>query len=322
MTTMHTALVTSFDEAPHYREVDTPVPSGEHEVLAEVLAVALHPRVRSGASGSHYTSSGILPIVPGVDGVARLPGGDIVYFAADDDTAGTMSERVVLDTRRTVRLPGGADVARIAASMNPAMSSWVALRRRVSLRPGASVLVLGATGSAGTAAVQIAKRLGAAHVVGVGRDEQRLEALRVVGADEVVRLTDDLERTAAALADAASEVDVVLDYLWGAPAARAIVAILTAREDRSRALDWIEIGSLAGPTAELPSAALRSANLRLIGSGQGSVSPRTYLAELPSLVDELTTGEIGVTPRVMPLSEVERAWSLPEAPGERIVFVP
>ena len=72
------------------------------------------------------------------------------------------------------------------------------------------------------------------------------------------------------------------------------MALLTARSDRSRPLDWIQIGAVAGPTIELPSVALRSANFRLQGSGQGSVSPRAYLAELPSLVDEITAGTIAV----------------------------
>ncbi|HWD61853.1 MAG TPA: zinc-binding alcohol dehydrogenase family protein [Humibacter sp.] len=321
MATMHAAVVTSFDEPPHYLETEVPVPHGEHEVLADVLAVGLHPRVRSGASGAHYTSSGTLPMIPGVDGVARLRNGETVYFVADDDTSGSLAERVVIDVRRSIRLPEGTDVARVAASMNPAMSSWVALRRRVQLAPGASVLVLGATGSAGTAAVQVAKRLGAGHVIGAGRDEQRLDALTGLGADQVVRLTGDAAATTRDLA-AAAEVDVVLDYLWGPPAAQAIVAILTAREDRSRGLDWIEIGSVAGATAEVPSAALRSANLRLLGSGQGSVSPREYLAELPSLVEELQSGTIGVAPRTAPLSDVENMWAAPDVPGERIVFVP
>ena len=48
---MNAAVVTSFDEPPHYQSFDTPLPQGEHEVLADVLAVGLHPRVRSGAAG-------------------------------------------------------------------------------------------------------------------------------------------------------------------------------------------------------------------------------------------------------------------------------
>ena len=68
-----------------------------------------------------------------------------------------------------VPLPEDVDVAKVAAAMNPAMSAWVALRRRVPLQPGQSVLVLGATGNAGGMAVQVAKRLGAGRVVGAGR---------------------------------------------------------------------------------------------------------------------------------------------------------
>ena len=88
-----------------------------------------------------------------------------------------MATRTVIDTRRSVELPGGTDVLKIAAAMNPAMSSWVALRRRVPIEPGQSVLILGATGSAGQMAVQVAKRLGAGAVIGAGRDKARLDAL-------------------------------------------------------------------------------------------------------------------------------------------------
>jgi hypothetical protein len=55
------------------------------------------------------------------------------------------------------------------------------------------------------------------------------------------------------------------------------VVQLTARSDRSRTLDWIQIGAVAGPTIELPSVALRSTALRLQSSGQGSVSPPAYV---------------------------------------------
>jgi NADPH:quinone reductase-like Zn-dependent oxidoreductase len=269
MTHMHAAVVTSFDEPPHYQQLETPQPAGDDETLVDVLAVGLHPRVRTGAAGAHYTSTGKLPMIPGIDAVGRRPDGTRIYFVADDHAAGTMADKALVDVRRAIELPDGVDVAKVAAAMNPAMSAWVALRRRVPLQPGQSVLVLGATGNAGRMAVQVAKRLGAATVVGAGRDPERLAALRSAGADELVALTDDDEATGRALGAAAAEVDIVIDYLWGKPTERAIMALLTARSDRSRALDWIQIGAIAGPTIELPSVALRSANLRLQGNGQG-----------------------------------------------------
>jgi len=319
MAEMNAAVVTAFDEPPRYRRFPVPEPGSPDELLVDVLAVGLHPRVRTGASGSHYTSSGALPMIPGIDGVGRRPDGRLVYFASDDDVLGTMADKALLAPRRSVELPDDVDVAKIAAAMNPAMSSWIALRRRVPIEPGQSVLVLGATGNAGAMAVQVARRLGAATVVGAGRD---LERLRTIDADDVVQLTADDDATAGALAAAAAEVDIVIDYVWGKPAQQAIVALLTARSDRSRAIDWIQIGATAGPTIELPSVALRSANFRLQGSGQGAVSTSTYLAELPSLVDEIKAGTIAVTPRTMPLADVERVWGEPDTPGERTVLVP
>jgi NADPH:quinone reductase-like Zn-dependent oxidoreductase len=319
---MHAAVVRSFDHPPRYEQYDTPQPNGPDETLAEVLAVGLHPRVRSGAAGRHYTSTGTLPMIPGIDGVGRLPDGGLVYFAVPDDVWGSMAEQAVVDPRRTVPLPENADVAKIAAAMNPAMSAWVALRRRVPLQPGQSVLVLGATGNAGTMAVQVARRLGAGRVVGAGRNPERLAALAAAGADEVVVIDDDREATAARLAKAAAEVDIVIDYLWGAPAAATMMALLTARTDRSRALDWVQIGAIAGPAIELPSVALRSANLRIQGCGQGSVSPRAYLAELPSLVAEIDGGTIAVAARPVPLADVEAAWTAPDLPGQRTVLIP
>ena len=83
-----------------------------------------------------------------------------------------MAEKAVIDIRRSITLPEHTDVFRIAAGMNPAMSAWVALRRRVPIEPGQSVLVLGATGNAGTMAVQIAKRDGIAEIAPRVRQQQ------------------------------------------------------------------------------------------------------------------------------------------------------
>src|ERR1700742_1636425 len=126
---MKAAVVKSFDPPPRYEEYADPVATGDEEVV-EVLAVGLHPRVRSGANGTHYTSEGVLPMVPGFDAVGRRPDGRLVYFVTDDGVAGTMAERALVDNRRAVELPDGVDAVALAAAMNPGMSSWVGLRRR------------------------------------------------------------------------------------------------------------------------------------------------------------------------------------------------
>src|ERR1700722_10615215 len=158
---MYAAVVTSFDKPPAYREFPDPVARSDDEIVVAVVASGLHRRVRSQADGSHYTSSGELPLVPGIDGVGRAPDGTLRYFVLPDTTMGAMAERTVIDLRRAVVLPDGADPILVAAAMNPAMSSCVALRQRIDFEPGQSVLILGATGSSGRMAVQVAKRLGA-----------------------------------------------------------------------------------------------------------------------------------------------------------------
>jgi NADPH:quinone reductase-like Zn-dependent oxidoreductase len=322
MATMNAAVVTSFAASPQYQRVEVPRPRNAGEAVVDVLAAGLHPRVRSAAAGLHYTSTGTLPMIPGIDAVGRRADDRLIYFTAVSDALGTMADKALADGRRCIELPGDADVVSLAAGMNPAMSSWVALRLRVPMTPGQSVLVLGATGSAGSMAVAVAKRLGAGRVVGAGRDRDRLLALTAAGADDVIQLTDDHDATSAALAATAAESDIVLDYLWGRPALQAIHAIMAARSDRGRALDWIQIGAIVGPTIELPSATLRSANIRLQGSGQGSVSTAAYLAELPSLVNEINAGTIAIKATTVPLAEVTRAWTRPQASGQRIVLVP
>jgi len=321
MANMNAAVVTSFDRPPRYQQFEIPQPTSG-ELLVDVLAVGLHPRVRTGAAGAHYTSAGRLPMIPGIDGVARRPDGKRIYFVADDHVLGTMADKALVDERRLIELPDDVDAATVAATMNPAMSAWVALRRRVPIESGQSVLVLGATGNAGTMAVKVAKLLGAGLVVGAGRNLERLNALREVDADRIVQLTDDADATGKALADAAADVDIVIDYLWGKPALQTIMALLRARSDRSRQLNWIQIGAIAGPTIELPSVALRSANLRIQGNGQGAVSTQGYLAELPALLDQINTGKIALRAIPRALADVEQIWAATDRPGERTVLVP
>ena len=130
----------------------------------------------------------------------------------------------------------------------------------------------------------------------------------------------DARAVAGELADAGKDVDVVIDYLW--PTADALLAIVPRRLDDGHALTWIQVGSVAGLTCPVPSAALRAARLQIIGSGQGSVAPGDILAELPQLAAEVGAGAFDVTARAVPLSDVARAWKAAPTTSDRLVIVP
>jgi NADPH:quinone reductase-like Zn-dependent oxidoreductase len=257
-------------------------------------------------------------MIPGVDGVGRDPEGRLRYFVLHDTNRGSMAEQVVIDSRRSVVLPAGTDVLTVAAAMNPAMASWIALRQRIAFEPGQSVLVLG---TAGQLAVQGARHHGTGHVIAAGRDAERLAALTGLGADVTVSLAGDPGPAGRALGEASAEVDVVLDLLWGPATEHNMAAVLTGRADESQPLTWVEIGSMSGLQITLPSAWLRAVRVQLVGSGQGSVSARDIVGELPALAAEISAGAYAIDAVPVPLSQVQAAWNAPVAPGQRVVFV-
>jgi len=292
------------------------VSQGPGEMLVDVLAAGLHRLTRARASGVHYSSRGGLPLVPGVDGVGRGSDGKLRYFVQAPGPMGTMAERTVIELDHSIELPADSDPVTLAGAMNPAMASWLALRCRVPFRSGQKLLILGATGSSGRMAVQIARHLGAAQVIAAGRDERKLAQLPALGATETVTLAD------ARLGGLAGEVDVVLDFLWGESAVRVMEAVLRQRADRSRPLGWIHLGSMAGEVAAIPGAFLRSANVQIMGSGLGAVSAGDILGALPALAQEIARGRLRIDLKAVPLRDVAQAWPAAADGGERIVFTP
>jgi NADPH:quinone reductase-like Zn-dependent oxidoreductase len=313
---MKAAVVTAYGTTPRYLEFPEPQPAGEHEIVVEVLAAGLHPRVRMQAGGSHYTSTGTdLPLVPGIDGVGRDADGRLWYFMSLGGRYGSMAERAVIDKRRSVVLPAHTDPVTMAATLNCVIASWLALTERVTLRPGQNVLVLGATGGTGRMAVQVARRLGAGQVTAVGRDAARLTALPGATSTALTGDPDTIARVGAG-------TDIVLDFLWGEPAAATMAALIAGRTDPVRPLTWVNLGEMAGPRATLPAGALRSTQLQIIGSGQGSLTGATMAAVIPAVAAAIAEGTYAVEPDPFPLHDVERAWSLPPDSSRRIVLSP
>ncbi|MFI9489862.1 zinc-binding alcohol dehydrogenase family protein [Promicromonospora sp. NPDC052451] len=318
MSMINAALVESFDEPPHLRSVPAPAPAPGQEVV-DVLAVGVHPATRGIAAGKHYTSPTSLPALAGADAVVRRADGSLGYVMLMG--AGTLAEHIAVDPAAVIPVPDGADPAVLVATMNPALSSWGALRTRVPFQTGQSVLVHGATGNAGSMAVKVARHLGAGHVVAAGRNRSRLDELTTQGADQIVQLTPDQDATAAALARAAAEVDVVLDYVWGPPTELAMRAVLGARTQHTRVLDWVQIGGTGGDAITLSGHALRSNAFRILGSGFGAVDTEVMLREFTELVAAIAAGAMAVRPHPFPLDQVEAAWAHQDAPGERTVIL-
>ncbi|MFF4053334.1 zinc-binding alcohol dehydrogenase family protein [Streptomyces chartreusis] len=315
---MQAASVASFGSPPECVELPAPTTVADHDLLLDVLAVGLHPVVRAQAAGAHYTSPRGVPFVPGIDGVGRDTDGELRYFIfLGSRDCGALAERIVVDTRHTVPLPADTDPVAVAATMNPAMSAWLALRGRTRFRAGQDVLVLGATGSSGRMAVRIAALLGARRVIAAGRDPGKLAELSALGATDVVAIDETL-----LLGTTAADVDVVLDYVWGTPTAVIMAAIAARRRDPGHKLTWVEIGSAAGPDAPLPSAALRSCRIDLVGSGRGSLSADEIVAGLADLAGPVAAGALVVESETRPLADVTRSWQDATRLSSRIVLLP
>ncbi|MEV0275072.1 zinc-binding alcohol dehydrogenase family protein [Streptomyces sp. NPDC050610] len=318
---MYAAVVTAFGQPPRYQPFPDPSPA-DGEKLIRVLAAGLHPRVRSGAAGTHYTSDNTLPLVPGFDGVGLTEDGTRVFFGGLKAPNGSMAEYVAVPADALVELPDGVDDATVAGAMNPAMSAWLALTRRTRLKPGENVLVLGATGNAGQMAVQLARLLGAKTVTAAGRDPQALAKLPGMGADHTVSLAADDDTVARRLAETAADADVVVDYLWGHPTETALAALAAARTDAAHRLRWVHVGAMAGASITLPGAALRKTNIDFRGSGQGSVSPADMHTAHKDLAARLPTAGLTIDTVTLPLSEAETAWAAATPTGTRMVLLP
>jgi NADPH:quinone reductase-like Zn-dependent oxidoreductase len=320
---MNAAVVDAYDRPPRYTTFADPVPS-ENELLVEVTAAALHPIVRALAAGTHYGSTGQLNFIPGVDGVGRLPDGSRVYFGRTNDLYGTFAERSVTQSWLTLPLPDSLDDATAAAMMNPGMSSWAALTARAKFAAGESVLILGATGVAGHLAVQIARRLGASRVIAAGRNPEALQQAAALGADATISLEQDPDALVADFRHHLSEskIDVVLDYLWGAPAESVLAAISQkGLSHASRRIRFVQIGNSAGPKISLAGATLRSSGLELLGSGFGSASLQEIMKAVGDFIQAADKSGFYVPTKTASLRNVEALWATPEK-GSRLVFQP
>ena len=321
---MKAAIVTAEGKSPIFGEFDEPTATPEAELIT-VTASALSQFSKSRSSGTHYSSEGAFPAVAGADGVGRTQDGRRVYFVLPEAPYGALAEKCLVSASQCIEIPESLDEVTAAAIANPGMSAWAALVERAGLQPGETVLVNGATGSAGRLAVQLAKYLGAGKVIATGRNESELEELLSLGADVIIPFTlGTLHPLGAqhyeqALKETFTKgIHVVIDYLWGESAKTVIVAIAKTLEDATP-VRFVHVGGASREEEiALPGAALRSSAIQLMGSGIKSVPFAKLLGAIKNVFDAAGVAKLQIATKTMLLSEIEEAWKAPGKP--RIVI--
>src|SRR6266851_3834566 len=317
---MKAAIVRESGKTPVFGDFDDPAPRAGEELIA-VTASALSQVTKSRASGSHYTSPGSLPAVVGMDGVGRTQDGRRIYFVLPKAPFGGMAEKVVVRREQCVPLPDDVYDVTAAAIAIPGMSSWAAFKERAHLVAGENVLINGATGTAGRLAVQIARYMGAKRIVATGRDRAALEQMKALGADVTISLLQSPEDLETAFMEqfGGEGVNVVLDYLWGPSAEVLIVAAAKAGKE-AVPIRFVQIGASSGGNISLPSAALRSSALVLMGSGIGSIPLEGMLGAIHGVMQAVVPAKLKIKTEIVPLAKVEETWNK-DSGRSRVVFV-
>jgi NADPH2:quinone reductase len=209
---------------------DVPSPAaGNDEVVIAVKAASLNfPDVL--IIQNKYQFKPPLPFSPGSElaGVIKEVGPGVTRFKPGDrvmafTTYGAFAEEVKLEASHVLAVPEAMTFETAAALLLTYGTMDHALRDRGSVKPGETVLVLGAAGGIGIASIEIAKALGA-HVIACASSDDKLAACREHGADETIDYaTHDLRGRIRALTDRG--VDVIVDPVGGPysePALRSI----------------------------------------------------------------------------------------------------
>jgi NADPH:quinone reductase len=267
--------------------------AAENDVVVRVHAAGMTSgELEWPASWTDRAGRDRTPSVPGheVSGVVDALGygttgltvGQRVFGLTDWARNGTLAEYVAVEARNLAPLPAGVDHAVAAASVISGLTAWQGLFDHARVMAGQTVLVHGAAGGVGTAALQVAKGLGARTIAVVSSDDKERVA-REAGADEVVRSDGAWKDEAKELSGGG--VDVVIDPVGGDRFTDSLRSLGEAGR-------LVVVGFTGGSIPEVRVNRLLLNNTEVVGAGWGAFvmgKPdvnREIGAEVNRLVDE------------------------------------
>ena len=320
---MKAVRVHEFGDPEVLRVEEVPAPHvGSGQVLVRMHAIGVNP-VETYIRAGTYARLPELPYTPGNDGagvveqtgdsVTEFKSGDRVYTAGS--MTGTYAEFALCRTEQIHRLPAKVSFAQGAAIGTPYATAYRGLFQRGNARPGETVLVHGASGGVGTAAVQLARTRGL-RVLGTAGSDQGLKLTREQGAHEVFDHRTSARFEQIAQATGGRGVDVIVEMLANVNLGKDLTVL--AKGGRV-----VVIGSRGTVEINPRDTMQREADVR------GMILPNTPPEELASIHAALVAGlENGsLRPAIgkeFPMAEAAQAHRAVMEPGAfgKIVLVP
>ena len=303
-----------FGDIANYVLEDAPEPHAEDgEVLIRLRYASLNPADRLLIEG-RYPGAGALPLTVGRDGSgtvvscgagSRFTGGEEVIVLRSEigiTRQGTLAEFVAAPEPVVAHLPKGWSLEEGASAPLVYLTAWKALTVQGGLRSGEGVLVTGASGGVGIAAVQLAKALGAT-VVTLSRSAEKRDQLVALGAD-------------SALDDGAADLDDQVRAAFGGKGPDLVIENLGgARLDEHIGFANLNgrimvIGLLAGPRAEINMGAVLFKQVRIEGVHVGKLVPTQAQDAWRRIVDTLDAASARqLIDTIFPMEDVQAAFA-------------
>ncbi|MDO3720462.1 NADPH:quinone oxidoreductase family protein [Marinobacter sp. chi1] len=246
-----------------------------------------------------------LPFSPGGElaGEVIEVGDKVTRYKPGDRVAGltgygAFAEEVIVPEQNLLPVPDSMSDEKAAAFMMVYGTSYYALKQRANIQPGESLLVLGASGGVGLAAVELGKAMGAKVIAAASTDE-KLAVAKEAGADELINYTEEPLKDAVKKLTRSKGVDVVYDPVGG-----------DFTEQALRAMGWngrhLVIGFAAGDIPKVPANLTLLKGCSLVGVFWGSFTQREPEASARNMMDLMQLFAEGkIDPRISEVFEFE-----------------
>ena len=297
-------------DALSWQELPTPAPAAG-EVLIEIKAASLNfPDLL--IVQNKYQMKPPLPFVPGSEyaGVIEAIGEGVKHLTVGQHVAclsgtGGFATHTIAPAALCMPLPAGFPFVDAAAFIMIYATSHHALIDRAQLKPGETVLVLGAAGGVGTAAIQIAKVAGA-RVIAAASTDDKCALCKSIGADETINYATDNLRERIKELTGGKGPDVIYDPVGG-----------DMTELAFRSIAWrgrhLVVGFASGPTPSLPLNLPLLKGASVVGvfwGGYAKAEPKPNAAMMAELASWYAQGKIKpVIDSTMPMAELKAAYA-------------